>query len=79
MPTLVVAEDDVAGRPSGGGEGQAGGDVGERVVLVGFDEDELRRGAACGATTARHIRFSFATDGFEHLARPRGEVSRSQG
>ncbi len=78
MPSLVVADDDVAGRQSGCREQQLGRNVGDRVGLVGADVDELRRGAARGAAVARHVGSVFTSDRALDLDHPRREVARRQ-
>ncbi len=67
---LVVADQDVAFRPSGSREEQLGGNTGEGVGLVGSDVDELGRRAAGSAASARHIGAAFVADGAKHLVCP---------
>ena len=78
MTALVVSEQDVAVGEPRRREPEFLGNTGERVGLVGFDVDELRRGSARGAASARHVGRVFATDRALHLGHPRREVASGQ-
>ena len=73
VAALVVAEEDVAAWQARRREQQLGGDVRQRVGLVGPDVDELRRRAARGAAAARHVRAALPRQRRLHHAQPRRE------
>ena len=63
---------------SRGAGNSSGGDVGQRVGLVGPDVDELRRRAARRAAVARHVGIPLAAQRRFHLGQPRREAAGAQ-
>ena len=75
VPSCVVAEHDVSVRESRGRREKLGRDVGEGVVLVGGDVDELRRRAARRALSAGDVGNTAAADGAAHVPEPARKVA----